>query len=383
MTAPAFYTEADCDLTAFEAALDAPTPATPLAAEMAGAIPVYDVAAVDFADPGARRALMAEWALALGPGAGAVILRDAVSDLQAIDKATAVYLDLIAAEKAAHGEKLDHFAAAGANDRLWNSAQKLCLTAPEVFARYHAAPAIDAVAEAWLGPAYQMTAQVNLVHPGGAAQSAHRDYHLGFQTPEDAAAWPAHAHVLSPSLTLQGAVAHCDISVESGVTKLLPGSQRFGPGYLAYERPEFRELLEERCVQAPLAKGDALFFNPAIFHAAGENRTRDVERFGNLLQISSAFGRAMEALKRDEMAAALYAPLASGIVGPVDGPRARAVIAAAAEGYPFPSNLDTDPPQGGLAPEAPAALMRRMLGEGASVGEFTAALERRAAARAP
>ena len=27
-----------------------------------------------------------------------------------------------------------------------------------------------------------MTAQINLVHPGGSAQQAHRDYHLGFQT---------------------------------------------------------------------------------------------------------------------------------------------------------------------------------------------------------
>ena len=38
--------------------------------------------------------------------------------------------------------------------------------------------------EAWLGPNYQMTAQVNLVHPGGDFQQAHRDYHLGFQTAE-------------------------------------------------------------------------------------------------------------------------------------------------------------------------------------------------------
>ena len=49
-------------------------------------------------------------------------------------------------------------------------------------------------AEAWLGPAYQMTAQINRVNPGGAAQNPHRDYHLGFMTVAQAAAFPAHTH---------------------------------------------------------------------------------------------------------------------------------------------------------------------------------------------
>ena len=36
------------------------------------------------------------------------------------------------------------------------------------------------VSTAWLGPAYQVTSQVNVVRPGGVAQDPHRDYHLGF-----------------------------------------------------------------------------------------------------------------------------------------------------------------------------------------------------------
>lgn len=32
------------------------------------------------------------------------------------------------------------------------------------------------VSEAWLGPGYQLTAQVNVVRPGGKAQEPHRDY---------------------------------------------------------------------------------------------------------------------------------------------------------------------------------------------------------------
>jgi ectoine hydroxylase-related dioxygenase (phytanoyl-CoA dioxygenase family) len=72
----------------------------------------------------------------------------------------------------------------GANDRIWNSAQKLCEYDPETFANYFSNLAVDTACKAWLGPNYQMTAQINLVRPSGAAQSPHRDYHLGFQTKE-------------------------------------------------------------------------------------------------------------------------------------------------------------------------------------------------------
>ncbi len=44
----------------------------------------------------------------------------------------------------------------------------------------------------------------------------HRDYHFGFFSDEGAAAFPAHVHRAAPSLTLQGAVAHCDMPVETG-----------------------------------------------------------------------------------------------------------------------------------------------------------------------
>ena len=42
----------------------------------------------------------------------------------------------------------------------------------------------------------------------------------------------------------------------------------------------------------------AAFFNPALLHGAGHNRSADVRRMANLLQVSSAFGRAMEAVDR-------------------------------------------------------------------------------------
>jgi len=235
---------------------------------------------------------------------------------------------------------------------------------------------IDAISEAWLGPNYQMTAQVNLVHPGGAAQLAHRDYHLGFQTAEVSASYPAHVHEVSPILTLQGAVAHCDMPIESGPTKFLPFSQSYAPGYAAWRRDDFRALFEERYVQVALEKGDTVFFNPAIFHAAGENTSADIHRFANLLQVSSAFGRAMETIDRDKMCRLLY-PHArrAKAEGRLSEAELRAAIGATAEGYSFPTNLDLDPPTNGLAPETQAAFCLRALSEGMSEESFAAHLD--------
>ena len=142
--------------------------------------------------------------------------------------------------------------------------------------------------------------------PGGEAQVPHRDYHMGFQTAREIERFPAHAHRLSPALTLQGAVAHCDMPLESGPTLYLPFSQTYLPGYLAALRDDFRAYFEAHKVQLPLNTGDAVFFNPALFHAAGSNRTTDIKRIANLLQVSSAYGRAMESVDRLKMSVTLY-----------------------------------------------------------------------------
>lgn len=374
-----YFSEDDCDLAHFRALVEQSfdTGITPHADDAQRNIPIYDVKRLGavLGDPGARRGLMAEWAEVLLSGPGVLVLKNACSDLEAIDAATSLFDGIIAKEKEHNGGGADHFATAGANDRIWNSLQKLCEASPEVFLRYFANPAIDAVCEAWLGPNYQMTAQVNLVHPGGQAQQAHRDYHLGFQTADISASYPAHVHDLSPALTLQGAIAHCDMSLESGPTKLLPFSQLYRPGYVAWRRPEFRAYFEEHCIQLPLRKGDAVFFNPALFHAAGANLTSDIHRMVNLLQVSSAFGRAMESVERTKMCSLLYphakAAQASGAIA-ADG--LRAAISSAAEGYSFPTNLDRDPPSGGLAPETQAQLFFRALSEAMSPEDFEAAL---------
>ena len=314
--------------------------------------------------PAGRPRVEAELARALSEGPGIVMLARAFDDPWVIDRATRQFEVMIATQRIAGGPAGDHFAAAGQNDRIWNALEKLALRAPEVFADYYANDLIAASCRAWLGPGYQVTSQVNVVNPGGAAQDAHRDYHLGFASAERAAQFPAHAHRLSPALTLQGAVAHTDMPAETGPTKYLPHSHKYLPGYLAWRRPEFRDYFEASHVQLPLAKGDVVFFNPALFHAAGANRTPDVNRMANLLQISSAFGRAMEAIDRAAISAAVF-PALQEMAGDGASPAAIAnVIAACAEGYPFPTNLDLDQPIGGLVPLTQADILSRAVAEG-------------------
>ncbi len=381
--AKGYYDAVRCNLADF-AALTAQTTAradVPHAKEISKNIPIYDAAALGgvFSNASARRVLMAEWARVLLSGAGVFVIKGACADHAAVDAATRTYEKIIAAEKTTNGGGADHFAAAGANDRIWNALQKLCIAAPEVFVRYFASPAIDAACEAWLGPNYQMTAQVNLVHPGGQAQQAHRDYHLGFQTAQDSGAYPAHVHDLSPLMTLQGGIAHCDISIDSGPTKLLPFSQLYRPGYAAWRRDDFRAYFETHYVQLPLEKGDALFFSPALFHAAGANTTPDVHRMVNLLQVSSAFGRAMETIDRHAMCKVTLPVLQQFHADRTLAPNAlEAAMAAIAEGYSFPTNLDRNPPLNGLAPVTQRALLRQAVSERLTVAHFSDALEKMA-----
>lgn len=387
-TRQGYFSSEICDLSEFKTVIARMTQqaSVPNAVEVQKNVPIYDMAQLHplLEDPTSRRNILAEWGQVLLSGAGVVVLRGAYADTGVLDEATAIYEAVIAQEKLSSGGGSDHFAAPGANDRIWNSLQKLCEISPGIFLRYFANTAIAAVCEAWLGPNYQMTAQVNLVYPGGSAQQAHRDYHLGFQTSDISATYPAHVHDLSPVLTLQGAIAHCDMPAESGPTKLLPFSQAYRPGYVAWRREDFRAVFEEEYIQLPLTKGDAMFFNPALFHAAGANTSANIHRMANLLQISSAFGRALENVDRRKMCKLLYP---HAVVAQTQDTllftELRAAIAATAEGYSFPTNLDRDPPKAGLAQETQQTYFLRALEEGLSPEIFNQHLDDIAAKQQP
>lgn len=368
-----------CDIEDFRALVERTTDPGdyPFADRIEKNIPVYEGDAVRKAadDPETRKALLAEWVEAMTSGPGVIAFKRAFADLSVVDRATEAFDALISAQHAAGAGGGDHFAKPGANDRVWNALEKLCLGDPETFASYYGNEIVALVCEAWLGPGYQMTSQVNCVNPGGAAQSPHRDYHLGFQSADVIARYPAHVHRLSPVLTLQGAVAHCDMPLESGPTVYLPYSQAYLPGYLATGLAGFRDYFWAHHVQLPLEKGDAAFFNPALFHGAGNNRSADIRRMANLLQVSSAYGRAMESVDRLAMSRALYPVLKRMLAeGRIDRRATENAIASTAEGYSFPTNLDRDPPIGGLAPETQQALFHRALGEGWTPEAFAEAL---------
>lgn len=365
-----WYTGDDCRLEDFRAVVETTTDLDdyPYADRVERGVLVYgDRLRSHVADDQGRRDVQAELARAFTEGPGIVVFagafRDADGSTTAVDRATTVFFDLIEQQKAAGVVGGDHFAKPGANDRIWGALDKFAVADPAVFADYYANDVLALVSEAWLGPNYQVTSQVNVVNPGGTAQTAHRDYHLGFMDEAQATRYPAHVHHLSPVLTLQGAVAHCDMPVESGPTLYLPHSQKYGPGYLAFHRPEFTEYFLQNYVQLPLAKGDAAFFNPALFHGAGTNRSTDIRRMANLLQVSSAFGRAMESVDRVAISNAVFGVLKERKASGADERYLGNVVASSAEGYPFPTNLDEDQPVGGIAPQSQAQLLHQALAE--------------------
>jgi len=329
----------------------------PMATDIAANVLIYDAAQITHYE---TTALKAEWAHALMNGPGVIVIRQAFSDLSLIDRMSQTF-DQICQQEHAQGSGADHFAKAGANSRIWNAFEKSALLDPEGFIHYYKNPVLQLVAESWLGPGYQITAQMNTVHPGGSAQDPHRDYHLGFQENEQVAQYPLHMHQASASLTLQGAVAHSDMPLASGPTLLLPFSQQYPLGYLAWRDPDFRELFHQYSVQLPLEKGDAVFFNPALFHAAGANTTEDHHRCANLLQISAAFGKPMETVDRYRISQRLYPSLLPLWNDQLSAVEQAAILAASCDDYSFPSNLDTDPPLNGMAPQTHSAMTREAL----------------------
>lgn len=365
---PVWFDNQDCDLDAFKRHIAQETTDRDYtrATEIASNIPIYDGAETSkaLADRAQGRALTAEWNRAFLSGPGIIVVRNGQSDHALIDAITEKFEAIIEAEESENAAKGDHFATAGANSRIWNAHEKLCMAAPDLYARYNTNEITRSVSESWLGSGYQITFQVNVVRPGGKSQTAHRDYHMGFQDVETLKGYPASQHALSASLTLQGGIAHCDMSLESGPTKLLPFSQSYLPGYIAVLLPEFREVFEDRYVQLPLSKGDMLFFNPATFHAAGENRTTDVQRVVNLMQVGSGFGRSIEIVDRSRITLAVYDDLTRLLKsGTITAREADNVVAATAEGYPFPANLDIDSPLSGMAPPSQQDVLRQALAE--------------------
>ncbi|KAG8406304.1 hypothetical protein J3458_021149 [Metarhizium acridum] len=325
----------------------------PLADSIQHNIPIYTLPPYSALTLEDKTRLQDEWYSVLLHGPGVFVTKSLYRDHTLLKDVNAVFHSIIAKEKQTMAGRGDHFAGAGKNDRIWNSFSKHGLAHPRSFFEYYSNPYLGLIASSWLGPGYRITAQVNNVKPGAAAQVAHRDYHLGFMSSEPCSRIPRAMQVASQCLTLQGAVAHVDVPVESGPTRLLPFSQTFAEGYMAYRLPEFNDYFLQNHVALPLDEGDGLFFNPALFHAAGTNQSRDIDRLANLLQISSAFGKPMESIDALPLIEAVWDELLNFFKSKGPTHAVQALVAAVGEGYAFPTNLDHNPPQNdSMAPKS-------------------------------
>ena len=111
-------------------------------------------------------------------------------------------------------------------------------------------------------------------------------------TVSQAAAFPAHTHPFTLSNLARGG-SNCDMPVESGPTQLLPFSQTFCEGYLAFNRPEFQDYFTQNYVQIPLQK--FIIFKPSCYACGRRECVIRYLPYGKSATGFFSFGRAMEA----------------------------------------------------------------------------------------
>ena len=124
--------------------------------------------------------------------------------------------------------------------------------------------------EAWLGPGYQVTSQVNVVNPGGARAERAPRLPPRASSPTRSPPPTRRTSTASPPCSPSRArsrTATCRWS--PGPTLYLPYSQKYEPGYLAWRLPEFQAYFDEHHVQLPLRRATPCSSTRPLFHAAG------------------------------------------------------------------------------------------------------------------
>ncbi|KAJ2988554.1 hypothetical protein NUW58_g3915 [Xylaria curta] len=109
-----------------------------LASSIKSKVPHYDLSSVSLSDSGIVGQLQDEWYYVLSRGPGVLILQNYVVDQALLEKINSAFDTII--EREATSAKGDHFAASGANSRIWNSFQKHAMQDPESFVPYFANP---------------------------------------------------------------------------------------------------------------------------------------------------------------------------------------------------------------------------------------------------
>lgn len=63
----------------------------------------------------------------------------------------------------------------------------------------------------------------------------------------------------------------------------------------------FMKICNVSYVALPLSIGDAVFCNPAVFLAAGENHSQNMDGKVNVLQVSSAFAKTTKSMNSNSL----------------------------------------------------------------------------------
>jgi hypothetical protein len=133
----------------------------PLSSEISSNVPIYDLSRFDTSEEDLCARLQDEWHHILLSGPRVVVLQNMYRDRRLIEEAASVYRGIIDSEMQ-ESRKRDHFASSLANNRIWKSFSKHCLSQPQSFVEYYSNPWLALMCEAWLGAAYRITSQVNV-----------------------------------------------------------------------------------------------------------------------------------------------------------------------------------------------------------------------------
>ena len=199
--------------------------------------------------------MMAEWASVMRDGPGIVVLRGAFADLAPVDAAT----ESFSPSSTSSGARTRRAATispsrapttgSGTRWKSWPCARPSASRAitPTRRSRWSRRPGS--------GPAIRSPRRSIASIPAARRNRRIATITWASRRAEEIAGFPAHAHQLSPLLTLQGAVAHCDMPIESGPTLYLPFSQTLRAGLFRLAQARIRRLFRRALRPAAARKG--------------------------------------------------------------------------------------------------------------------------------
>ena len=274
---------------------------------------------------------------------GFFIVKDAF-DPKLIDSNRESYYEILSKEK------WDHSRVKGTGKRIWRSLEKLALMDPHGWIYFYCNSALDHVFEAWLGPLYQLTAQINIINQDHKNLPVHFDYHFGMLRKDLQNKFPDTQKYMNQFMTLQAIVPHSNMNFENGGTRIYSGSQKSFVENFNLTEKEVESLFCKNAICPNLNIGDVLFLNSSLLHAGGVNKTSE-DRIALLIQASSAFGIPMEQndynLIHDVIFENVCELYKEGKLAFEDGIRA---IRNSSSSYLFPVNFDEISPRHGILP---------------------------------